>query len=59
MQQQQSKSRQVMNLVKKMFFQKNQDVFVIFEKLKFTPRRDDKTKLVVEKLQLRKLKLAV
>ena len=57
--QQQPKSRQVMNLVKKMFFQKNEDVFVISEKLKFTPRRDNETKLLVEKLQLRKLKLAV
>ena len=54
--QQQPKSRQVMNLVKKMFFQKNEDVFVISEKLKYTPMRDD-TKLVIEELQFRKLKL--
>ena len=56
--QQQPKSRQVMNLVKKMFFQINKDVFMISEKLKYMPRRD-KTKLVVEKLQFWKLKLAV
>ena len=54
--QQQPKSRQVMNLVKKMFFQKNEDVFVISEKLKYMPSRDE-TKLVVEELQFWKLKL--
>ena len=41
--QQQPKSRQVMNLVKKIFFQKNEDVFVISEKLKYTPRRRPST----------------
>ena len=34
-------------MVKKMFFQTNEDVFVISEKLKYMPRRD-KNKLVVE-----------
>ena len=44
--QQQPKSRQVMNLVKKMFFQKNENLFVISEKSKYRPRRDE-IKLVV------------
>ena len=44
--QQQPKSRQVMNLVKKIFFQKNENLFVISKKSKYRPRRDE-IKLVV------------